>query len=108
MQAERLRRLGLRWGLVALGAMAFVTVCFWNALLEDWLSIREVTDWRVMTARLSQLKPWPWKASYSGTYALLLVAALVVTIGVFFVLGVRDALRPPPDGDEPEPPTAPR
>jgi hypothetical protein len=99
MSAERLRMLGLRWGLVALGATAFCTTRFLLSFLDDWLSIRSRTDWRVLGARLSQLRPPPWKSGLSGTCAVLLALALVAVVLAFFALGIRDALRPPPDED---------
>ena len=92
MSPERLVTLRLRWGLVSLGALAFITTRFAVTFLDQWLGFRLRTDWRVLSSRLSQLKPFIWKASYSGTYFVLLLAMLTITIVVMLVIGIRDAL----------------
>ena len=91
---ERRRLLALRWGLVALGAISFCAARFADTFLDYWLNLRLHTDWRVLSARMSQLKPPFWKAEHLGVWMVLLALGLGATIVVFFVLGFRDALRP--------------
>ena len=102
MSGDRLYLLRLRWGLVSLGAFAFITLRFTLAFLEHWGGFRDRTDWRVLSSRMSQLKPYPWKAAYSGPYAVLLVVLLAGTIGVLLVLGLRDAFASEREADERE------
>jgi len=94
---ERRRVLALRWGLVAIGAIAFCVARFADNFLDDWLYTRTHTDWRVLSARLSQLKPPFWKAEHLCVWMVMLAVALVATIVVLFALGFRDAIWP---GDE--------
>jgi hypothetical protein len=97
METERHRMLALRWGLVALGAFGFVVVRFLGDFLDEWMTLRLRTDWRTLSARMSQLKPYVWKAQTSGPVAVALAVLLVLVIGTLFVLGIRDALRPDDD-----------
>jgi hypothetical protein len=94
---ERRNLLALRWGLVALGVMSFCAARFADSFLDDWLSLRLRTDWRVLSARLSQLKPPFWKAEHLAVWLVLLALGLGVTIVTLFALGLRDAIRPRDD-----------
>ena len=98
MSSERLRLLALRWGLVSLGALALVTVRLFTTWLQVWQKLSESTDWRVLSARMSQLKPYPFKAPYLAAYFWALALLLGGALGILFYRGVREALRPaPPD-----------
>jgi hypothetical protein len=99
MATDRLRTLALRWGLVGLAAFAVVVLRFLGDFLDEWATLRSRTDWRTLSARMSQLKPYLWKAQTSGPVAVALAAALGVTVVALLVLGVRDALRGDPPDD---------
>jgi hypothetical protein len=100
MATDRARTLALRWGLVGLGTFAFVVLRFLDDFLNEWVTLRGHTDWRTLSARMSQLKPYVWKTQTSGPVAVALAVVLGVVIAVLFVLGVRDAVRPEDDGHD--------
>jgi hypothetical protein len=97
---QRMKRLGLRWGLVALGAISYCAVRFFVVMLDELTVIQHDTDWRILTARLSQLKPEAFKAGPLQTYFWLLVT-LCVLAGVGMLVVAVDAIRRPPDDPEP-------
>ena len=97
--AERLARLGRIWGLVGLGALSYCAVRFALVVMYELANIRLNTDWRVLGARMSQLKPVAFKAGPLSTYAELL-AGLLALVGIgLFALAIYALVRPdaPPD-----------
>jgi len=99
MSAERLARLGRIWGLIALGALGYCAVRFSLVGFYELVNIRLNTDWRVLGARMSQLKPLAFKAGPLSTYAELLACLLGVVVLGLFVLAIYALVRPDAQAD---------
>jgi len=101
MPASRYRTAALRWGLIGLGVQAFVVVRLLLALLKSWTDLSLKTDARVLSSRMSQLKPLAFKWSAMNGYGIALALLLGLCLVVLLVLGLREAF----DEDPPDEPT---
>jgi hypothetical protein len=95
----RRRRLALPLGLVWLGLLLFVVGRLLIALVHELIRLRPVGA-ATLIDRMSQLKPWAWKAPQALVPLAFLLAFLVLGVVGLWIVAIRRALgRDRLDGD---------
>ncbi|MGZ3406628.1 MAG: hypothetical protein ACXVAN_09330 [Polyangia bacterium] len=88
----RLRRLALPAGLAWLALLTGVVARFVLALVRDLGQLRPV-GLATIADRMSQLKPWPWKAPQAFVPIALLVALAAAAVIAAVVAAARATVR---------------
>lgn len=94
MADERLRRLAVEWGGLALCAQLWVALVFvTNARLDVRAFVAQI-DYATLADRMSQFRPprfkFPWLTAYAIVFALTMLGVLTVLL----VWGLRQAIAP--------------
>lgn len=93
MDRERLQRLAIQWGALALVAQIWIALLFeqklrefWNDALEGFGGFAQFCD------RISQLKSPPFKAPWSIVYFAIFAILVIAITASLWIYGMRDAL----------------
>ena len=102
MLPERRRLLVRLAGGVAIAVQIWLVLRFENMARTYFASINDLFGgFAVLSNRISQLKPEPFKAPWSWLYLVLFIATMLATLGWMWVAGLRQALS---SKEEPPPP----
>jgi len=86
MSVERARRVAHAAGVAAAAWMGWRCLQLWRLVAAEWGGLRERADDAVLAARLSQLKPAPFKVPWSIAYLALFLG---ICLGVIALLSAR-------------------
>ena len=103
MERKWLRRITLVWGGLAVATQLWVGLIFVRWFVQSWHDTRpHLASFADSVDRFSQLKTPALKYPWSGVYFILCVAGIVGLIGWLTVSGVREAIAPEPESNEPD------
>ncbi len=103
MEPERLQRAGLRWGGLALVGQLWVALVFVGWCFSGWEETRrQLVSFAESVDRFSQLKTPALKYPWAGVYFVLFVTGVVAILGWLTISGLREAMAPEPEANEPD------